>query len=112
MPKVDLSTHAEMNDLLIKLGMDQAFSDSADFTGLSPAALKISKVHHAATLRVDEKGTEAAAATAVEMEVVSAPVIQETVAFDKPYVLMIRDDRTGQPLFIARVADPTLTGRP
>jgi serpin B len=112
MPKVDLSTHTEMKDLLPKLGMDQAFSDSADFTGLSPDAWKIAAVQHAATLRVDEKGTDAAAATSVEMEAVSAPLIQEKVVFNKPYVLMIRDDKTGQPLFIARVADPTVTGRP
>ena len=51
-------------------------------------------------------------ATAGEVEAVSAPLVQEKAVFDKPYVLMIRDDRTGQALFIARVADPTLTGRP
>jgi len=112
MPKVDLSTHTEMKDLLLKLGMDHAFSDSADFTGLSPAASKISAVQHAATLNVNEKGTEAAAATAVETEIASATDPQKKAVFNKPYVLLIRDDKTGQPLFIARVTDPTVTGRP
>jgi serpin B len=112
MPKVDLSTHTQMKDLLVKLGMGQAFSRNADFTGLSPDAATISAVQHAATLNVNEKGTEAAAATSVEVEIASAMDAQKKVVFDKPYVLMIRDDRTGQPLFIARVADPTVTGRP
>src|SRR4051794_25914909 len=100
-----------MSELLSTLGMDQAFRDGADFTGLSAAATMISSVQHAATLHVDEKGTEASAATSVP-EATSAIQVRKKVVFDKPYVLLIRDDRTGQPLFVARVADPAVTGRP
>lgn len=108
LPRVDLSTRGEVSSLLKELGMATAFSDRADFTGVSPDASRISAVRHAARLKVDEKGTEAAAATSVEMEVSSAvPEELPEVVFDKPHVLLIQDLTTGEPLFLARVADPS-----
>ncbi|WP_106397877.1 serpin family protein [Actinocorallia populi] len=108
LPKVDLETGQEVGPLLQGLGMTTAFSDKADFTGISPSTDRISAVRHAAKLRVDEKGTEAAAATSVEMEVKSsAPEELPRVAFDRPYLLLLQDLSTGEPLFLARVADPS-----
>jgi serine protease inhibitor len=108
LPKVDLKSKGDMKPLLTKLGMGQAFSGQADFTGISPDAGKLQFVQHAATMRVDEKGTEAAAATGSGIEATSAMAPAKTkVVFDRPYVLVVRDTKTGAPLFLARVADPS-----
>jgi len=107
MPKVSLQSSANLVDVLKELGMGVAFTSNADFHGLSPAACCISTVIHAATLDVGEKGTVGSAATAVGIEpglarVAPSPVI----TFDRPYLLMVTDTSTGEPLFLARVANP------
>jgi serine protease inhibitor len=107
LPKVSLASHREMNALLTGLGMGVAFSSCANFSGLSPAACGISIVEHAATLAVGERGTVGSAATAVgitgsSLQVVTGPRID----FDRPYLLLVTDPATGEPLFLARVADP------
>jgi serpin B len=83
--------------------MGLAFSVHADFTGLSPQAARIGFIQHAATLEVAEKGTIASAATAVG---VVATAGHSTLAFNRPYLLMLRDSLTGEPLMLAWVADP------
>ncbi|MBO2451285.1 serpin family protein [Actinomadura barringtoniae] len=108
LPKVDLKSKGDMKPFLTSLGMGKAFNGPADFTGISPDAGKLQFVQHAATMRVDEKGTEAAAATGSGMEATSAVAPARTdVFFDRPYVLIVRDNTTGVPLFAARVADPS-----
>jgi serine protease inhibitor len=106
LPKVNLSSRASMKGLLSTLGMGVAFSPSANFTGLSPQACCIGLVEHAATLRVGEKGTVASAATAVGMTPTAGRVQPPQIVFDRPYLLMVTDTATGEPLFLARVADP------
>jgi serpin B len=103
MPKVSLSSKGDMRALLGRLGMGVAFSGAADFTGLSPQAAAIGLVQHAATLKVAEKGTVAAAATAVGIEPGAA---RAQISFDRPYLLVVTDTATGEPLFMARVANP------
>jgi serpin B len=105
LPKVSLSTKADLNSLLSGLGMGIAFTSGADFSGLSPQACCIGLVEHAATLQVGEKGTVASAATAVGM-VPTAAQAPPRVMFDRPYLLLVSDTRTGEPLFLARVANP------
>jgi serine protease inhibitor len=107
LPKVSLASHQEMNGLLTGLGMGVAFSGLADFAGMSPAASNISIVEHAATLAVGERGTVGSAATAVGIEGMSLPVVMgPRIDFDRPYLMLVTDPATGEPLFIARVADP------
>jgi serine protease inhibitor len=107
MPRVNLSTTATMNSVLEKLGMGLAFSPAdADFSGLSPQAGYIKLVQQAATLQVGEKGTVAAAAAAVEMAPSSAELVPHQVVFDRPYLMLVTDTATGEPLFLAKVADP------
>lgn len=106
LPQLNLSTKASMISLLSRLGMGVAFSSDADFSGLSAHAGKIGVVMHAATLRVEAGGTVASAATAVGIEPGAAPVPPRTVTFDRPYLLLVIDHATGEPLFLARVADP------
>jgi len=106
LPKVNLSTKANMNGLLSRLGMGIAFGPGANFTGLSPQAGAIATVVHAAALRVGEKGTVASAATAVGLVPTAAQPARQIVTFDRPYVLLVTDTATGEPLLVARVADP------
>ena len=105
-PKVNLASHVSMKALLTGLGMGVAFSSAADFTGLSAQACCIGLVEQAATLRVGEKGTVASAATAVGMEPTAARVLPPQVLFDRPYLMLVTDRTTGEPLFLARVTDP------
>ena len=83
LPRWTFRTQSSLTAVLAKLGMPTAFTPSADFTGMTTQApLMISDVLHEAFIAVDEAGTEAAAATAVEMEVSSAqpePVIMTSI---------------------------------
>ena len=83
--------------------MGLAFGDLTDFAGLSPQACCIGFVQHAATLAVAEKGTVASAATAVGMQPTAG---HPTLTFDRPYLLMLRDSLTGEPLMMTWVANP------
>lgn len=108
LPKVGLRTSASMNDVLTRMGMGIAFTGSADFTGLSPQACCIGLVEHAATLQVGEKGTVASAATGVSvLPAAAAPPPGPTIVFSRPYLLMVVDTMTGEPLVLSRVANPT-----
>jgi serpin B len=107
LPRVDLSTKMDLKGLLSGLGMGVAFTSAADFSGLSPQACCIGLVEHAATLRVGEKGTVASAATAVGIVPTAGQAHSARVVFNRPYLLLVTDTRTGEPLFLARVADPS-----
>ena len=112
LPTVNLDTSGGVGDMkpaLEALGMGVAFSSqSADFTGLSPQACCIGFVQQAATLQVGEKGTVGAAAAAVGMVAASAMVAPPTITitFNRPYLLLITAKATGEPLFLAEVANP------
>ena len=107
LPKVSLASRQDMDGLLARLGMGIAFGGLADFAGLSPRACCIALVEHAATLRVGEKGTVGSAATAVGLVPTDAQVpAGPQIAFDRPYLMLVTDTATGEPLFLARVADP------
>jgi serpin B len=103
-----MSSHQDLQKLLTKLGMGIAFSPlAADFAGISPAAGYLGPVEHAATLRVDAAGTTASAATGVVV-LPTAGFGGPTIAFTLPYLMLITDTQTGEPLFLARVANPDL----
>jgi serine protease inhibitor len=106
LPRVNIAAKISMKPLLSTLGMGVAFSTSANFAGLSPQACCIGLVEHAATLQVGEKGTVATAATAVGIAASAARVESPAVVFDRPYLLLVTDKATGEPLFLARVANP------
>jgi serine protease inhibitor len=108
LPKVNLSSRSSLKGLLSGLGMGVAFSPAADFAGLSPQACCIGLVEQAATLRVGEKGTVASAATAVGLAPTAVRVRPVQIVFDRPYLLLVTDTGTGEPLFLARVANPAV----
>ena len=99
------------------MGMPQAFSKFADFTGsIDPAKqpdrhpTKLGQVVHKTVLKVDETGTEAAAVTAIEEVIVVGaprhkPKIVEFKA-DHPFLILIRHNETGAILFMGRINNP------
>jgi serpin B len=93
---------------LRKLGMEDAFGEAADFSGMTGNRdLSISDVIHKAFVSVDEQGTEAAAATAVIMKLTSIPAEPVEVTVDRPFMFVIRDIEAGTILFVGRVMDPS-----
>ena len=106
-PKVKLSSSGSFVSLLTKLGMGNAFSAAANFSGISPRAGNIGLVQQDATLQVTEKGTVAAAATAVGVTATAARApVGQVVTFNRPYLMLITSAATGEPLFLVRVANP------
>ena len=95
----------EISGHLAALGIHDAFSSRADFSGMSDLKdLFIGAVFHKAFVAVNEEGTEAAAATAVVMKRLA--IIEETVfRADHPFLFVIRENATGSILFMGRVAD-------
>ena len=84
------------------MGMVKAFSDEADFTNIADADLLISRVIHSTYCDVNEKGTEAAAVTIVEIRELSMPVIPLFNA-NRPFIFVIRENSTGVILFIGKM---------
>ena len=86
----------------------RARTKRADFSGMTAEeALYISAVVHQANIDVDEKGTEAAAATAVVMRATSAPNDRVELRVDRPFLFALRDVPTGTVLFLGQVVDPS-----
>lgn len=107
MPRFELESEFNLNRALGDMGMPDAFTEAADFSGMTDEAdLHISDVIHRAFVSVDEAGTEAAAATAVVVGVTSAPAEPVAVTLDRPFIFLIRDMETGAILFVGRVMDP------
>ena len=107
LPKFEFDTKYFMKDTLSALGMPTVFSESADFSGMTGTRdLFIGFVIHQAYVKVDEKGTEAAAATAVGIQTKSVRPRTDFRA-DHPFIFLIQDKDTGNILFFGRVIDPT-----
>ncbi len=107
LPRFTFETKYFMMEDLAEMGMPTAFTDAADFSGMNAEdQLFIDKVIHQAFIEVNEKGTEAAAATGVSIALTAAP-ITEVFRADHPFIFLIRDMDTGVTLFMGRVADPS-----
>lgn len=110
-PKFESQYGVEMSRLLQEMGMTDAFDEEkADFSGLGTyenANLSISRVLHKTFISVDESGTKAGAATAVEVVRETAMVMPleeiKTVYLDRPFVYMLIDCKTNQPIFMGTV---------
>ena len=106
LPRFEFRTRIQPATILSEMGMPVPFSDNADFSGITPNCPPITDIVHAAYVRVDERGTAAAAATAVAMAISLRldPVIFRA---DQPFLLLIRHPGTGCLLFVARVSEPS-----
>lgn len=114
LPKFEAEYGIDMSDVLKSLGMTDAFDpDIADFSGIVSCPdenIYISRVIHKTYIAVDEQGTKAAAATAVEIRAESASVITPEeiiyITLDRPFVYMIIDCEENLPVFIGTVMEP------
>lgn len=105
MPKFSFTSGFSLKDVLSQLGMPAAFSpDEADFSGMDGQRdLWIDEVYRKAFVKVNEEGTEAAAATGNVVRVTAVPI---PVQVDHPFIFLIRDRATGAILFLGRVLNP------
>ena len=106
LPKFTMTTKFNLIPALGALGMADAFTPSADFSGMTDAEkFLINQVVHKAFINVDETGTEAAAATGIG---ITMSAIIEPVFFDAnhPFLFLIRDTQTGSELFTGQVENP------
>lgn len=111
LPRFKTTSRFALSEVLGAMGMKTAFAAGrADFSGIDGGKdLALSEVIHQAFVSVDEKGTEAAAATAVALRATAIRVLpQVEVRADRPFLFLIRDTRSGAVLFMGRLEDPTL----
>jgi serpin B len=110
LPRFTMTTEFDLSKDLQALGMTDAFTGAADFSGISASAgnkLFISKVLHKAFVDVNEVGTEAAAATAVIMNLTMAPADRPALfRADHPFLFMIRHEPTNSILFMGHLTNP------
>ncbi|MGA2069463.1 MAG: serpin family protein [Thermoguttaceae bacterium] len=110
LPKFKLATEHDMKETLEAMGISLAFSRRADLGGMADVPLYVSMVLHKAFVEVNETGTEAAAATSGAAAGATFPPGMKpfTPVFraDKPFVFLIRDNRTGTILFLGRMMNP------
>ena len=110
MPRVKVEYETSLEEPLSKLGMPNSFTGLADFSKMADKAqehgLHIADVTHKSFLAIDEKGTEAAAMTKVEMKVESAPQADYIMHVNRPFVLGIIDNDSESLLFLGRIVNP------
>lgn len=100
-PKFTLETEYNLVQDLMAIGITDAFGP-ADFSGISSESLFIDRAVHKAFVDVNEKGTEAAAATGAAMTMSAPPSFRA----DHPFVFVILDNETGNILFLGKVVNP------
>lgn len=107
-PKFKYGFKKKLKDVLSNMGMGIAFTDAADFSNISEQYdLLINEVTHQSFIETDEEGTEAAAATVVEIGLTSVGPTSFEFRMDRPFIFIIRETTTNSILFMGRVADPS-----
>ncbi|MBN1415263.1 MAG: serpin family protein [Bacteroidales bacterium] len=107
LPKFKYGFKDLLNEPMINLGLGIAFSGDADFTRINPmGGVFISRVIHQTFIDVQEEGTEAAAATIVEMCYTSAIDTPVMFRVDRPFLYFIKENSTGAIIFIGKVGKP------
>lgn len=116
-PKFKLESEFKLKEILSRMGMNIAFSNDADFSGMVDSSirneiedLKISDVIHKSFIDINEMGTEASAATAVVLVIpteISPPVGNKKIfKADHPFLFLIKENSTNTILFLGRVIEP------
>jgi serpin B len=106
LPRFSFEASLELHDLFKEMGMSHAFCPALDFEGMAEEGdLCVDTALHRATITVDEKGTEAAAATMVAVPVEQVQDVE--MAIDRPFLFAIVARETGTILFLGRVLDPS-----
>ncbi len=109
LPKFEIEFETKLKEILIRLGMAQAFDITADFSGIKcSGGIKVNDVIHKTYLKVDEKGTEAAAVTVVDMMLTSVLIETITMNVNRPFIFLLRSTKlpkNNDLLFLAKVAN-------
>ena len=110
LPRFQFDYEARLKSMLEALGMGIAFDrNQANFTQLSPEPTAISRIKHKAVIEVNEEGTEAAAATSIGIQQISARIEPESpfeMVVDRPFFIAIQDNATDAILFMGSVVEP------
>ena len=111
LPKFKLTNRFELSRVLTQMGMPDAFCEQADFSGINGTqALFISKIIHKTFIEVNEEGTEAAAATIVDIMLGLGPELEEEPPYvfkaDHPFLFLIRHKPSKTILFLGRLIHP------
>ena len=109
LPKFEVKYTVDLSAAVKRMGMTSAFDYDADFSGITtmPEGVYVGSILQKTFLSMNEKGTRAGAATALEMKALSVdPPKQMTVRFTRPFVYMLVDTRNYLPLFIGTLNDP------
>ena len=109
LPRFGFTTQGDLDDPVSEIGAPSAFSPGqADFSGITTdEALDISELPHQAFLSADEEGTEASATTVIPSNAPVRPVTTTTLRVDRPFLVMVIDRTTSEPVFLGRVMNPT-----
>lgn len=108
MPKFKTESSVDAVDILKKMSVQQIFS-VAEMGKLTNSSLEVSDITHKAQISVDEDGTDAAAATTVELVLLSATTEIVKVNINRPFIYIIQDTARNVPVLVGRVMDPTQT---
>ena len=103
MPKFTTQTYTNLNQTLSAMGMPGAFTTGADFSAMSSTPMQVQSVVQRDYLRVDERGTKAAAVTGVGVEPTS---LVQPLELNRPFLFLVRDTKTGAILFAAQIQNP------
>ena len=111
MPAFTFRSKFSLPEVLKRLGIKRAFSDLAEFGGLTlTEQLRLAVVEHQAYIAVDKDGLEAAAATAATAEATSAIAPPLKLVLDRPFLIVVHDVALRLPLLVGIVADPAASG--
>uniref|UniRef100_A0A3B4XSS0 Serpin domain-containing protein n=1 Tax=Seriola lalandi dorsalis TaxID=1841481 RepID=A0A3B4XSS0_SERLL len=103
-PKFSISVDASLDDTLKAMGITDAYEDRADFSGVSETAML--KASHKAALSVTEVGTKAHGTTFTDLILSNLP---QTVRIDRPFLVFILENSTGNIFFMGKINNPTAT---
>ena len=105
LPRFEFEFDRSLKEDLKAMGLDEAFTDQADFSGISEIDLLISDVIHKTYIKLNEQGTEAAAVTAITMDVTSAGP-GSILRFDRPFLFAITENTSKAIIFAGKVSQP------
>jgi len=106
LPKFKFSYDRSLKEDLASMGLEIAFTDAADFSGISDIPLLISEVIHKTYIDVNEEGTEAAAVTAIVFDLTSV-IENDHITLDRPFLFAITENSSKSILFIGTVSEPS-----
>ena len=105
-PKFKTGSNINVAQYLAVMGLEEAFSNRADFTGISEKTTKLSKIFHQSNIEVNEKGTEASAASSIIGTAKGVSLSTPLFKADRPFMYLIKENKSNQIIFMGRLSNP------